>query len=442
MSKHKDSGLGNNHILHNWEYADETARLAADGFEASDVGKLARQLDDGSYWELTAVTPTWAEFGSGGGGAGGVGDHEVSDAATDSLSTAATLKHNTSGTPVAGFGVDMVFQAETSTTEDTPIGRVGFSWRDATHASRSSRFAVFGSSYNGEYEYLAMTHPDVAPVSRDSLGNGAVDMQVARNLASEVASGNYSSLLGGYRNTASGNYSSLVGGKDNAASEYGASVFGGRDNTASQYNAGVFGGGGNTASGYYSGVLCGNNNSVSGNAGAAVGGYGNAVGQNSAVALGGYAAVVRWIGQVVNATGNFAIPGDAQGTIQTVLRRVVTHSTTGWTRLWVGGDAGLLTIPADTALTFIIKLVGTTQGMAKVFSFIIEGAIKNDGGTTTLLASTVTTVYDTDDTSFDARVVADDTGDSLSIEVSDSDGGSDVVRWVATIQAVEVSFVG
>jgi hypothetical protein len=203
----------------------------------------------------------------------------------------------------------------------------------------------------------------------------------------------------------------------------------------------VFGGGGNTASGYYSGVLCGNNNSVSGNAGAAVGGYGNAVGQNSAVALGGYAAVVRWIGQVVNATGNFAIPGDAQGTIQTVLRRVVTHSTTGWTRLWVGGDAGLLTIPADTALTFIIKLVGTTQGMAKVFSFIIEGAIKNDGGTTTLLASTVTTVYDTDDTSFDARVVADDTGDSLSIEVSDSDGGSDVVRWVATIQAVEVSFV-
>jgi len=50
-----------------WSYADAVARTAAAGFVASDVGKIARQLDDSSFWELTAITPTWslAIFGKG-----------------------------------------------------------------------------------------------------------------------------------------------------------------------------------------------------------------------------------------------------------------------------------------------------------------------------------------------------------------------------------------
>lgn len=54
----------NIHRPYAWEYADETARLAAAGFAAGDVGKLARQLDDDSFWLLTAVTPTWAAVGA------------------------------------------------------------------------------------------------------------------------------------------------------------------------------------------------------------------------------------------------------------------------------------------------------------------------------------------------------------------------------------------
>lgn len=50
------------HKIHNWEYADAAAaRTGATGFIASDVGKWAKQLDDGTFWELTATTPTWEQ---------------------------------------------------------------------------------------------------------------------------------------------------------------------------------------------------------------------------------------------------------------------------------------------------------------------------------------------------------------------------------------------
>lgn len=57
-----------NALAYKWEYADATERAAATGFVDSDVGTLARQLDDNSLWLLTATTPTWAAVSSAGGG--------------------------------------------------------------------------------------------------------------------------------------------------------------------------------------------------------------------------------------------------------------------------------------------------------------------------------------------------------------------------------------
>jgi hypothetical protein len=47
------------HIPYAFEYADETARLAASGFVAADVGKFAHQQDNNTIWLLVATTPTW-----------------------------------------------------------------------------------------------------------------------------------------------------------------------------------------------------------------------------------------------------------------------------------------------------------------------------------------------------------------------------------------------
>lgn len=66
MSNIATLGLGSIPRITNWEYATAAARTAATGFVASDIGKFAKQTDDGSIWELTAVTPTWALVGGSG----------------------------------------------------------------------------------------------------------------------------------------------------------------------------------------------------------------------------------------------------------------------------------------------------------------------------------------------------------------------------------------
>ncbi|MFA7243033.1 MAG: collagen-like protein [Sulfuricellaceae bacterium] len=49
-----------------WDYADAAARTMASGFTPNDVGHVACQLDDNSFWELTANAPiAWTLLGAG-----------------------------------------------------------------------------------------------------------------------------------------------------------------------------------------------------------------------------------------------------------------------------------------------------------------------------------------------------------------------------------------
>ncbi len=68
MSFHSDQTQ--NHVIHNYTYANETERNSATGFQTTDVGKVARQTDNNSFWILTATTPTWASVADGGSGGG------------------------------------------------------------------------------------------------------------------------------------------------------------------------------------------------------------------------------------------------------------------------------------------------------------------------------------------------------------------------------------
>lgn len=59
--EHVAAPLGEIHSPHNWEYADAIARAAAVIEDAALVGRVAIQLDDGSYWRLSGVSPAaWA----------------------------------------------------------------------------------------------------------------------------------------------------------------------------------------------------------------------------------------------------------------------------------------------------------------------------------------------------------------------------------------------
>ena len=170
------------------------------------------------------------------------------------------------------------------------------------------------------------------------------------------------------------------------------------------------------------------------------GGSGNRASGDYSHSPGGKDGLAQSYGQRVQASGSFSAIGDAQSSVF-VVRRSVDNSDANWYELFLDGAAERMAVPADTVWTFDILIAGTTQGSTKSFGFRIEGVIENDGGTTSVLASTVTTIYDTDDTDFDARVSADDPNDALLVELTDSTSGGDVVQWVARVQTAEVTFI-
>ena len=240
----------------------------------------------------------------------------------------------------------------------------------------------------------------------DARGTRAVDLQTDRNNATEVASGQESFLAGGANNTASNYGDAVIGG-------YGNSVNGG---------AGVYIGGGDGL--------------IDGYAAIGIGGYDNQAPIDYTIVKGSGAKTHSYFQEAHGQRQQNV--GDAQVS-RFPLSALHDHNNATWRTLDLFTDEGI-NIPADTVMTFRALIVGATQGCAKSFSFEIVGKIKNDGGTTTLDASTVTTIDDSDDTSFDCRALANDTDDTLEIQVSDADGASDSVKWCARVVTAEVTW--
>lgn len=60
---HRDLAFGEIHIVHAFEYADAPAREGAAGLVPADIGRVARQLDNDTFWILVDDSPvTWRQF--------------------------------------------------------------------------------------------------------------------------------------------------------------------------------------------------------------------------------------------------------------------------------------------------------------------------------------------------------------------------------------------
>lgn len=285
-----------------------------------------------------------------------------------------------------------------------------------------------------------------------------------------------SGIIGGLNNAITNGFSGIVAGQGGSIAAVFSGILGGDGNTITSGGSygGAVGGENNTISNTHSGIVGGYNNNIISNPYSFVGGgtahfvgggHAAVVGGNDNLVYGQYAFVGAGIRNQITATGVASVafgtgtlvetsrtlalgggefnPGTRGETqfLVTPVNRLVTHSSAAWFELFVDGTSERLLIPNNVLWTFLVLISGTTAGAAKTFSFKIEGAIENDGGVTTLLASTVTTIYDADDISFDARVTADDTNDALLVEVSDSDGASDSVRWFATVLRSSVTAI-
>jgi len=123
---HDEITVGDVHVIQQYAYADATARTTASGFVVADEGKVARQLDNDSFWVLIDPTPTWAPL------------------TASALAPATTVTDETllNTSPSVGTSVD-------------------YAREDHTHGSPSSATIASASDYDGRFEGASIGTGDI-----------------------------------------------------------------------------------------------------------------------------------------------------------------------------------------------------------------------------------------------------------------------------------------
>jgi hypothetical protein len=307
---------------------------------------------------------------------------------------------------------------------------------------------------------------------------------MSRSSAAMVASGNFSTILGGSNNTAIG-ASSLAAGSNNSVTG-GNSVAIGQNNSSTNTNSYSFGnenlsngvgsysfgrlnnasgssavaiGGSigtyNTASSTRS-VAIGESNTASFTNAFAIGYFNNssalnsfAIGSNNnasgnySFALGVNADTQGSYGKMSFANGRFGVNGDAQNS-----KIILRCATSGATSAIMSSDPSVgpsitnqIILPSQGAFRFKGSIVVKRQGSVDCAAWDIEGLIVRGAtaSSTTLVSSNVTLVSNIPN--YNApTLTADIANGGLRITSNGSPVPLQVLRWVATIETTEVIY--
>lgn len=276
---------------------------------------------------------------------------------------------------------------------------------------------------------LSIQAADEGSPAGDTRGSNSVDLQTARNSASEVVSGQYSAAFG-YRNTVSGNYSFSSGLNNGSTSTY-SNTLGGANSATSSAATAIGQNNDATATGA---TAIGQQNTSSGYGSLCLGVQGTAS-TDHAIATGNYAKADKK-GQRSHSTGRFASNHEAQ--IFDLVARNSTSDATP-TTLFLDGSSARPTIAAGKAWNFQIQLIGRSSG-GEVYSETFDGCIERTSSTTALVG-TVTSSNQQDTagaSAWSASVTADDTNEALQIQVTGAAATN--IRWVAGIRVTETSY--
>jgi hypothetical protein len=243
--------------------------------------------------------------------------------------------------------------------------------------------------------YISAQVPNSAASGGNARGANACDLQTIRTAASQVASGQ-GSVTAGYGNTASGQYSVSMGDRS-IASGYAAMAFG----TAA------------VASGTGAVAFC----------------LGEAT-ATASTALGFYSRAYRQ-GMFANSQQRFAANGDNQFFIQP---QYVTTTGNTPTELVVAASVRHV-LTANTVNHVMVIVTGSKSDGSAVARYMRQVCIKRVGSTTTLVGTVDAIGVDVAaGTAID--ITADDTNDSLKIEVTGIAG--ETWRWNSQVFGSEL----
>ena len=237
---------------------------------------------------------------------------------------------------------------------------------------------------------------------------------------------------------ASGDWSFVGGGRGNQATSIGAFIGGGGIDSAGSAL-------GNTASGIASTVGGGLANNASSSGATIAGGYQNTANASRSTVVGGRYGSTRGI------AGNIVLPAcdtpiGASGISQAALL-VLAKQTTDATATVLTSDANAagttnqVILPNNSAYFFRGEVISGVTGGGDTKGWTIEGVIKRGAGvgTTTLVGSTVTSLYaDVGAATWTIALAADTTNGGLKVTFTGQ--ASTTIRTVAQIRTTEMTY--
>ena len=260
----------------------------------------------------------------------------------------------------------------------------------------------------GAGAFILGPKPDGTATGGNARGANAIDIQTTRTLATQVAAGVNSVIIGGGNNSATTSYAAILSGLQNTASNTASVVVGGRENIASgSYSIVV--GGGNTAAGNQATALYG-------------------------ITLAGSRALADRTGMLAQSTGAFANLGDAQRARFVLRNKTTTNSAV---ELFLDGSSTRLTIPSGKIFAFTINIAGVSSTGGLVAHYMRQYCLKNVAATTSEVYAPITIGTD-NAAGTSLSLTFNDPADALVVSVTGT--ASTIWRWVASVDAVEIAY--
>jgi hypothetical protein len=292
--------------------------------------------------------------------------------------------------------------------------------------------------------------PDGTSVGGNKRGTYAVDLQLSRNSATQVASGIYCVIGGGLNNTSAGTKTFVGGGEGNdTKTGWHGAIVGGLNNTLLATGGVCFIGGGNnnTTSNDYAAIVGGSSNTVNGQYSSVLGGQFSIANKNYSSVIGGYGANTRNTNGAVAFAGANTTFGTGSGVaLQQARFAILSKETTDATLsiLTADGSASYTNnvLQVVTKSAYLVKgsviAYSNASDLARAWEF--TAAIKNTSGTTTLVGTPIINdiAYDSGASGWNLSITADSGTSSLKVEVTGQ--SSTTIRWVTKMDSTEVAF--